>query len=86
MFLTVTLIHLLMDSWSTDDGIMWLWPYRTEQFSLFPMNVHAGGIFGLHFYARYIQTPRLVLPEIIIVAAGAFAIIRLIILRYWSTN
>ena len=75
-----------MDSWSTDDGIMWLWPLRSKQYSLFSMDVHAGGIFGIQFYAKYIRTPRLILPEIIIVAAGAFAIVRFIVHQYWSTN
>ena len=83
IFLSVTLTHLLMDSWSTDDGIMWLWPLNTKQYSLFPMDSHAGGIYGLQFYARYARTPRLILPEILIVAAGAVAIIRFIARRYF---
>jgi hypothetical protein len=86
LFLTVTIIHLLMDSWSTDDGIMWLWPFRNDQYSLFPMDSHANGIFGLQFYARYVLTPRLILPELLIVAAGAIVIIRFVIRRYFSMN
>ncbi len=86
LFLAVTLSHLVMDSWSTDDGIMWLWPLRTEQYSIFSMDVHAGGIYGLEFYTRYIQTPRLILPEIFFVAAGAIVIVRFIIQRIYSTN
>ena len=85
-FLMVTWTHLLMDSWSTDDGIMWLWPFQNRQYSIFPMNSHAGGIFGMQFYARYIHTPRLILPEVIIVLAGAIMIIRLIVQRYLSAD
>ncbi len=86
IFLSVTLTHLLMDSWSTDDGIMWLWPLTNQQYSLFPMDSHAGGIYGLQFYTRYIQNPRLVMPEILILAAGALVIIRFLIQRYFSAN
>ena len=82
MFLVITLTHLLMDSWSTDDGIMWLWPYRTKQYSLFSMELHTGGIYGISFYLRYIQSPRLIIPEIISLAAGAIAIVRMIIQQY----
>jgi hypothetical protein len=85
MFLAVSLTHLLMDSWGTDDGIMWLWPISRQQYSLFPMESHAGGVYGLQFYARYIRTPRLILPEIIIVAAGAATIIRFVFQRYISS-
>jgi membrane-bound metal-dependent hydrolase YbcI (DUF457 family) len=84
MFLAVTSTHLLMDSWSTDDGIMWLWPFSNEQYSILYMDSHAGEIHGLQFYARYIRSPRLILPEMIIVAAGAFAIIRFVANRYFS--
>lgn len=86
IFVSVTLTHLIMDSWSTDDGIMWLWPLSNTQYSLFPMDSHAGGIYGLRFYARYFQTPRLILPELIIMAAGVWAIIRFIAQRYFSPN
>ena len=86
LFLAVTLTHLLMDSWSTDDGIMWLWPLSAEQYSILSMDVHAGGVYGIHFYTRYIRTPRMILPEIIIIAAGSFAIIRFVIQRYFSGN
>lgn len=86
LFLAVTLTHLLMDSWSTDDGIMWLWPLSNRQYSLFPMDSHAGGIYGLQFYLQYLRNPRLILPEITIVAAGAFVIIRFVIQRYFSAN
>jgi membrane-bound metal-dependent hydrolase YbcI (DUF457 family) len=84
IFLAVAWTHLLMDSWSTDDGIMWLWPLNSKQYSLFPMDSHAGGVYGLQFYARYVQTPRLILPELFIVAAGAAVIIRFVVQRYFK--
>ena len=83
-FLAITLTHLLMDSWSTDDGIMWFWPVHTEQYSIFPIDLHAGGIYGLNFYSRYIRTPRLILAEIIIMALGIITIIRFVLQRYFS--
>ena len=86
LFFTVTMTHLLMDSWSTDDGVMWLWPISSEQFSIFRIDLHTGDIYGIQFYKRYIQTPRLVLPELIIIFAGAFVIIRTIVQRYFSAN
>lgn len=86
LFLAVTLAHLLMDSWSTDDGIMWLWPFNFKQYSILSIDVHAGGVYGIQFYARYIRSPRMILPEIIIISAGAFAIIRFVIQRYFSAN
>ena len=86
VFLSVTLTHLLMDSWSTDDGIMWLWPLSSKQYSLFPLDVHSGGIYGLSFYAQYVRNPRLILPEIMIVAAGAFVIIQFVFQRYFSAR
>ena len=86
MFVAVTMTHLLMDSWSTDDGVMWLWPISSDQFSIFRIDLHTGGIYGIQFYARYIKTPRLVLPELIIISAGAFVIIRAVVQRYLSGN
>jgi hypothetical protein len=84
LFLSVTLSHLLLDSWSTDDGILWLWPFSAKQYSLFPMDTHAGGIYGWRFYWQYFRNPRLILPEVIIVAAGALVIIRFVIRRYFQ--
>ena len=86
LFLMVAWTHLLMDSWSTDDGIMWLWPVNTKQYSIFQMDSHAGGLFGLQFYTRYLRTPRLIFPEIIIVASGVYTILRFVILRYFSAR
>ena len=86
LFFSITMTHLMMDSWSTDDGIMWLWPISSEQYSIFEFDSHTGGIYGFQFYARYVMTPRLVLPELIIISVGAFVIIRVIIQRYLSGN
>lgn len=36
LFLLLTLTHLQMDSWGTDDGIMWFWPISKQKFSFFP--------------------------------------------------
>ena len=82
IFLFVTGSHLLMDSWSTDDGIMWLWPITSKQYSLFPMAIHSGGIYGWRFYWHYIRNPRLILPEILMVAAGVGVIIRYVFQRF----
>jgi hypothetical protein len=81
MFGAVTLTHLLFDSWSTDDGIMWLWPFRSQQYSLFPIGIHSGGIYGLQFYSRYARTPRLILPELVLVAGGVYVIFRYLFSR-----
>ncbi len=86
LFLAVTLTHLLMDSWSTDDGIMWLWPLSKEQYSLFPMDIHAGGVYGVQFYLRYARTPRLILPELIIILAGALVVVRFALQHYFRGN
>ena len=46
LFGVLALVHLLLDSWGTDDGVMWLWPLSDRQFSFFPTDLHAGGLFG----------------------------------------
>lgn len=84
LFLSITISHLMMDSWGTDDGIMWLWPVNDEQFSIFAIDSHAGGIYGIQFYTKYVKTPRLILPEILIVAAGVIAVIRTILNKYFT--
>lgn len=86
LFFAVTMTHLLMDSWSTDDGVMWLWPISSEQFSIFRIDLHTGGIYGIQFYAKYIKNPRLVIPELIIISAGVFVAIRAIVQRYFLAN
>ena len=63
--------HLLLDSWGTDDGIMWLWPLSRRQFGLFPHNLHAGGAYGLRFYRRHIRCLRVMIPEVLLLVSGS---------------
>jgi hypothetical protein len=63
--------HLLLDSWGTDDGIMWFWPLSRRQFSLFPRNLHAGGVHGLRFYRRHVRCARVFVPEVALLASGS---------------
>jgi hypothetical protein len=86
LFFAVTMTHLLMDSWSTDDGVMWLWPISTTQYGIFKIDLHAGSVYGVQFYASYVKNPRMILPELIIISAGAFVIIRVVVQRYFSSN
>jgi hypothetical protein len=68
--------HLILDSWGTDDGIMWLWPLSRRQFGFMPQRLHAGGAFGLRFYLRHIRCWRMVVPEILLLLAGALLAVR----------
>ena len=72
LFGVLTLVHLLLDSWSTDDGIMWLWPLSRRQWALFPRNLHAGGAFGMQFYRRHVRCVRVMIPEVLFLASGVF--------------
>ena len=45
------------------------------------MDTHAGGIYGPQFYLIYVRTPRLVLPELLLVAGGTLVIIRYLLNR-----
>ncbi len=76
LFLIVTLSHLALDSWGTDDGIMWLWPLSSRQFSLFPINLHEGGVFGPQYYLRYIRCLRLIIPEALLFVGGVVSTIK----------
>ena len=71
LFGVLTIGHLVMDSWATDDGIMWLWPLSRRQFSLFPHNLHAGEVFGLRFYRQHIRCWRVMLPEVLLLLSGS---------------
>ena len=62
--------HLALDSWATDDGIMWLWPLSRRQFGLFPRDLHAGGVFGVEFYLRMLRCSRMIVPEIALALTG----------------
>jgi hypothetical protein len=70
-FGTLSLGHLILDSWGTDDGIMWLWPLSRRQFSLFPRNLHAGGVHGLRFYRRHVRCARVFVPEVTLLVSGS---------------
>jgi hypothetical protein len=71
LFGVLSLGHLFLDSWGTDDGIMWLWPLSRRQFSLFPRNLHAGEAHGLRFYRRHVRCPRVFVPEVVLLISGS---------------
>jgi hypothetical protein len=71
LFGILTFGHLILDSWGTDDGIMWLWPLNHRQFGLFPRNLHAGGVHGLRFYRRHVRCARVFVPEVALLASGS---------------
>jgi hypothetical protein len=70
LFGALTLVHLFLDSWGTDDGIMWLWPLSSRQFSLFAIDLHVGGIFGWRYYWRYVRYWRTIVPEMALLVGG----------------
>jgi hypothetical protein len=70
LFLLVTLTHLLLDSWATDDGIMWLWPFSHKIYNIFPSNLHEGGLYGVRYYLRYVRHLQVSIPEVILIAGG----------------
>jgi len=70
LFGTLTLVHLLLDSWGTDDGIMWLWPFSSRQFSVFPTNLHADDLFGWRYYWRYVRHWHVTVPEVALLVGG----------------
>jgi hypothetical protein len=71
LFGMLSLGHLFLDSWGTDDGIMWLWPLSRRQFGLFPRNLHAGGAYGLRFYRRHVRCARVFVPEVLLLVSGS---------------
>jgi len=70
LFGALMFTHLVLDSWATDDGIMWLWPLSRRQFGLFPRDLHAGGVFGVEFYLRMLRCSRMIVPEIVLALTG----------------
>jgi LexA-binding, inner membrane-associated putative hydrolase len=76
LFGMLALLHLVLDSWSTDDGIMWLWPLSHRQLALFPRNLHAGGAFGMRFYRLHVRCAQVMVPEVLFVASGVFLAFR----------
>jgi hypothetical protein len=64
LFGVLMFLHLVLDSWATDDGIMWLWPISRKQVALFPRDLHEGGVFGKEFYMRALRCTRMIVPEL----------------------
>ena len=77
LFGVLTFGHLLLDSWGTDDGIMWLWPFDRRQFGLFPRDLHAGGAYGRRFYRRHVRCWRVMVPEVLFLLSGSLLAIRI---------
>lgn len=67
----LTFEHLLLDSWATDDGIMWLWPLSRRQFSLFRRDLHSGGAYGRRFYRRHVRCWPIMVPEVALLLSGS---------------
>lgn len=72
LFLVVTLGHLALDSWATDDGIMWLYPLRRKQYALLPRPIHDGGLHGKEFYKHYYSLWHFLVAESALVLGGLF--------------
>jgi hypothetical protein len=75
LFLLITFTHLLLDSWATDDGIMWLWPFNRKKYSIFPSNLHEDGLYGTKYYLRYIGKLQVSIPEAVLFVAGVLLVI-----------
>ncbi|MBN1260873.1 MAG: metal-dependent hydrolase [Anaerolineae bacterium] len=70
----LSLGHLLLDSWHTDDGVMWLWPFSRRQYSLFPYPAHEGELFGLAFYRQHLRRPLAWIPEVAFLLGGTMVL------------
>jgi hypothetical protein len=70
LFVVVTLGHLMLDSWATDDGIMWLYPIRRKQYALLPRPIHAGGLHGKEFYKQYYRLWHFLVAELALACGG----------------
>jgi len=77
-------IHLALDSWATDDGIMWLWPHKDKQYALLPVPVRDDDVYGWHYYRRYYfqQRQHAAWAEVGLAAMGLLVI--LLTLGPWS--
>ncbi len=71
----LTLFHLALDSWHTDDGVMWLWPVSARQFSLWSYPAHAEGRFGWEFYRSHLRRPLALIPEMVFGLSGLVVLI-----------
>lgn len=70
LFLSITITHLLLDSWATDDGIKWFWPISNKKYSLFPSDLHEGGLYGVKYYVRYLRKYQVSIPEVVLFVGG----------------
>ncbi len=52
-FGVLAMLHLSLDSWATDDGIMWLWPHTDEQYALLPVPIRDEDVYGWRYYRRH---------------------------------
>ena len=75
-FGVLTMLHLALDSWATDDGIMWLWPYTENQYALLPVPIRDDDFYGWRFYRHhYLQKRRhAVFTEIALAATGLMVV------------
>ncbi|MDY7041540.1 MAG: metal-dependent hydrolase [Chloroflexota bacterium] len=83
LFGTLTILHLALDSWATDDGIMWKWPQRGGhvQYSLFSRVRHVEGVHGWEYYVKYyFRTWYTALPELLFLGGGL-----LIVINTWGS-
>jgi hypothetical protein len=59
LFTMLTMLHLALDSWATDDGIMWLWPHTNRQYALLPVPLRDNDLYGWRYYRyHYFQMRR----------------------------
>ena len=71
LFVGLTLLHLVLDSWATDDGIMWLWPFRERQYALVPIQERGPELFGMTYYRqRYFRQWYVALAELLLLLGG----------------
>jgi hypothetical protein len=70
----LTLTHLVIDSYGTADGIMWLWPMSKRKFSILPKNLHEGGVYGIRYYQHYVRHLGSLLPELILLVGGVVSV------------
>ncbi|MBU0493157.1 MAG: metal-dependent hydrolase [Chloroflexi bacterium] len=70
LFGALTLGHLLLDTWGTDDGIMWLWPVSRRQFAVWPIHPHTDLVFGWRYYWHYVRHWRAVAAEALLLVGG----------------
>ena len=75
LFFLLTMTHLLLDSYGTDDGIMWLWPISKRKFSIVSSNLHEGGVYGARYYLRYVRHLGSSIPELLLIVGGVVSVV-----------